>query len=109
MYVCADVSRPAVTGVSLALKLGFTGTFTRMTDRDSVRRRIISSVFSRRNASGVSDETYIAHVKIWEDAGQDADLKPRYILLARTPNRLLCVNGMVIAHFRKSQRRGLHS
>ncbi|KAI0305016.1 exocyst complex component Sec3-domain-containing protein [Russula brevipes] len=57
-----------------------------MTDRDSVRRRIISSVFSRRNASGVSDETFITHVKIWEDAGPDADLKPRYILLARNLN-----------------------
>ncbi len=56
-----------------------------MADVDSVRQRIISSVFNRRNAAGSSEETYISHVKIWEDAGPEADLKPRYILLARMP------------------------
>ncbi|KAH8998826.1 exocyst complex component sec3 subunit [Lactarius hatsudake] len=54
-----------------------------MADVDSERQRIISSVFNRRNATGGSEETYISHVKIWEDAGPEADLKPRYILLAR--------------------------
>lgn len=58
-----------------------------MADSDSVRQRIISSVFNRRNASGGSRETYVSHVKIWEDAGPEADLKPRYILLARTLRR----------------------
>lgn len=53
-----------------------------MADFDSDRQRIISSVFNRRNAAG-SEETYVSHVKIWEDAGPEADLKPRYILLAR--------------------------
>lgn len=70
-----ELSRPAV---SLALNLT-------MSD-NSVRKRIISSVFNRRNASGISQETYVSHVKIWEDAGPEADLKPRFILLARTPN-----------------------
>ncbi|KAH9982337.1 exocyst complex component Sec3-domain-containing protein [Lactifluus volemus] len=57
-----------------------------MADSDSIRKRIISSVFNRRNASGDSNETYVSHVKIWEDAGSEADLKPRYILLARNLN-----------------------
>ena len=70
-----ELSRPAV---SLALNIT-------MSD-NSVRKRIISSVFNRRNASGISQETYVSHVKIWEDAGPEADLKPRFILLARTPN-----------------------
>lgn len=56
-----------------------------MEDASDVRQRIISSVFSRRNATaGGPEESYIAHVKIWEDAGSEADgLKPRFILLAR--------------------------
>ncbi|KAI9513060.1 exocyst complex component sec3 subunit [Russula earlei] len=54
-----------------------------MADNDSVRRRINSSVFNRRNASSTSEETYISHLKIWEDAGPEADPKPRFILLAR--------------------------
>lgn len=53
-----------------------------MADNDSVRQRIISSVFSRRNAAG-HDEAYVAHLKIWEDA-ERGDRKPRYILLSRT-------------------------
>ena len=56
-------------------------------DVDSVRRRIISSVFNRRNAASGTAETYVSHVKIWEDAGPEADLKPRYILLARMLKR----------------------
>lgn len=55
-------------------------------DDDAVREQIISSVFNKRNATGASQESYISHIKIWEDPGPDADLKPRYILLARTPN-----------------------
>jgi len=66
-----------------------------MADNDSVRERIISSVFNRRNATSVSGETYVSHLKILEDAGTEADLKPRFILLARTPKPLLCVNGML--------------
>ncbi|KAI0005577.1 exocyst complex component Sec3-domain-containing protein [Russula compacta] len=57
-----------------------------MADSDSVQQRIISSVFSRRNASGVFEETYVSHVKISEDAGPEADPKPRYIILARNAN-----------------------
>ncbi len=72
-------------------------------DFDSVRRRIISSVFNRRNAAGGSEETYVSHVKIWEDAGTETDLKPRYILLARMPKHLLCVPDIPIAFPRKSR------
>ncbi|KAJ7596864.1 exocyst complex component Sec3-domain-containing protein [Mycena floridula] len=43
------------------------------------RRKIIDSVFSRRNGS--SDETYVSHVKIWDGAGPGD--KPRYILLSQ--------------------------
>lgn len=46
------------------------------------RQRIITSVFSRRNAAGNLEETYVSHVKIWEDAGEGGR-KPRYILLSR--------------------------
>ncbi|KAF8973564.1 exocyst complex component Sec3-domain-containing protein [Flammula alnicola] len=47
------------------------------------RQRIISSVFSRRNAEGNLEETYVSHVKIWEDAGTEGGgRKPRYILLS---------------------------
>lgn len=53
-----------------------------MADPDGIRQRIISSVFSKRNASGV-DESYVGHIKIWEDA-EDGKEKPRYIILART-------------------------
>lgn len=46
------------------------------------RQRIIASVFSRRNASGNLEETYVSHIKIWEDSGPEGR-KPRYILLSR--------------------------
>lgn len=49
-----------------------------------VRKRIIDSVFSKRNATGKLEESYVAHVKIWEEAGEDnGGRKPRYILLSR--------------------------
>lgn len=48
------------------------------------RQNIINSVFSRRNAAGNLEESYVSHVKIWEDAGTEAGgRKPRYILLSR--------------------------
>ena len=50
---------------------------------DSVRQRIISSVFSRRNEAGELEETYVTHIKIWEsDPSEKGGQKPRYILLA---------------------------
>ncbi|KAF4605051.1 hypothetical protein EYR40_003834 [Pleurotus pulmonarius] len=58
-----------------------------MADQISVRDRIISSVFSRRNAMGSLEETYVGHVKIWEDAGPEGGgRKPRYILLSQASN-----------------------
>ncbi|KAG6889916.1 hypothetical protein C0992_003620 [Termitomyces sp. T32_za158] len=42
----------------------------------------------RRNASGNLEETYVSHVKIWEDAGTEGGggRKPRYILLSQANN-----------------------
>ncbi|EGN91691.1 hypothetical protein SERLA73DRAFT_67000 [Serpula lacrymans var. lacrymans S7.3] len=53
-----------------------------MADHDSVRRRIITSVFEKRNTAGVVVESYVAHIKIWEDSGDGSGKKPRYILLS---------------------------
>ncbi|KAJ3989555.1 exocyst complex component Sec3-domain-containing protein [Lentinula detonsa] len=51
------------------------------------KQRIIDSVFSRRNAAGSLEETYVSHVKIWEDAGPEGGgKKPRYILLSQANN-----------------------
>ncbi|KAH8099365.1 exocyst complex component Sec3-domain-containing protein [Cristinia sonorae] len=60
-----------------------------MADYESVKQRIISSVFSRRNATGGGeDETYVAHIKIYEDAGEDeGGRKPRYIIISQAGNR----------------------
>ncbi|TDL28196.1 hypothetical protein BD410DRAFT_350073 [Rickenella mellea] len=56
-----------------------------MADPDSTRERIIASVFSRRNAAGNLEETYVGHVKILENDGTEQDLqKQRYILLSET-------------------------
>ncbi|KAJ7357195.1 exocyst complex component sec3 subunit [Mycena albidolilacea] len=53
----------------------------------SIADKIIASVFSRRNASGALEETYVSHVKIWEDAGPEGGgKKPRYILLSQAAN-----------------------
>ncbi|KAJ7487422.1 exocyst complex component Sec3-domain-containing protein [Mycena galericulata] len=56
-------------------------------DSGNVQDKIISSVFSRKNAQGVLEESYISHVKIWEDAGPEGGgRKPRYILLSQASN-----------------------
>ncbi|PFH54821.1 hypothetical protein AMATHDRAFT_353 [Amanita thiersii Skay4041] len=49
------------------------------------RQRIIASVFSRRNAHGSLEESYVSHVKIWEDV-EGGGKKPRYILLSQASN-----------------------
>ena len=55
---------------------------------DMVKQRIIASVFSKPGPSGVPEETYKGHVKIWEDAGvsaqsvDDSGRKPRFIILS---------------------------
>ncbi|KAI6047739.1 exocyst complex component Sec3-domain-containing protein [Pisolithus marmoratus] len=54
-----------------------------MADNDHTRQRIISSVFDKRNAGAAIQESYVGHVKIWEDAGEGQGKKPRYILLSR--------------------------
>ena len=51
-----------------------------MSSQDSVRQRIISSVFSKRSEAGEFEETYVTHVKIWEsDTVEKGGQKPRYI------------------------------
>lgn len=62
-----------------------------MPDGDSVRQRIVSSVF----ATKLVEETYVAHVKIWEeDASDEGGKKPRYIILSSmsslSPDLLVC-------------------
>ncbi|TFK30812.1 exocyst protein [Coprinopsis marcescibilis] len=53
-------------------------------DIEQQRQTIVSSVFDKRNASG-SDESYVVHLKIWEDAGTDGGgRKPRYIILSQS-------------------------
>jgi exocyst complex component 1 len=58
-----------------------------MADQDSVRQRIITSVFSKIGSSGY-EESYVAHIKIWEDTGDGSGRKPRYILISRA---FLCI------------------
>jgi hypothetical protein len=53
-----------------------------MSDSDPTRQRIIASVFDKRNAGAPIQETYVGHIKIWEEAGEDSGRKPRYILLS---------------------------
>ncbi|KAH0838173.1 exocyst complex component SEC3 N-terminal PIP2 binding PH-domain-containing protein [Lanmaoa asiatica] len=55
-----------------------------MADSDRARQRIIASVFDKRNAGADVLESYVAHIKIWEDAGEGQGRKPRYILISRT-------------------------
>ncbi|CCM03119.1 uncharacterized protein FIBRA_05240 [Fibroporia radiculosa] len=51
-----------------------------MVEEDSIKERVISTVFAKRNG-----ESYVAHIKIWEDAGEgEAGKKPRFILLSRS-------------------------
>ncbi|KAI0652057.1 exocyst complex component Sec3-domain-containing protein [Trametes meyenii] len=53
-----------------------------MADNESVRQRIVSSVFTK-----LSDETYVAHIKIWEEASADeGGKKPRYIIISKSNN-----------------------
>lgn len=60
-----------------------------MTDNDRARQRIIASVFDKRNAGADVQESYVAHIKIWEDSDGQGK-KPRYILISR-PYSLLCL------------------
>ncbi|KAF8555612.1 hypothetical protein OG21DRAFT_1483751 [Imleria badia] len=48
-----------------------------MAGNDLDRQRIIASVFDKRNA-----ESYVAHVKIWEDFPEGEGQKPRYIIIS---------------------------
>jgi hypothetical protein len=67
-----------------------------MADQDEVRQRIIASVFGRRNSGGV-EESYVSHLKIWEDT-EDGTEKPRYILLSRPPSQhiMLAVSSSLV-------------
>ncbi|KAF8512154.1 exocyst complex component SEC3 N-terminal PIP2 binding PH-domain-containing protein, partial [Hysterangium stoloniferum] len=49
---------------------------------ETTKQRIIVSVFDKRNVAGRPPESYVSHVKIWDDA-EDGQRRPRYILLSR--------------------------
>lgn len=78
-----------------------------MADNDNVRQRIVSSVFNRRNAAG-QQETYVGHLKIWEDA--EDGMKPRYIILSRMSLCVSTLGGLFehLACFRRQQRSRFH-
>ncbi|KDQ19898.1 hypothetical protein BOTBODRAFT_27319 [Botryobasidium botryosum FD-172 SS1] len=51
-------------------------------DVPAAKESIITSLFSRRDqATGDLEETYVSHVKVWEEDGK-GPMKPRYILLS---------------------------
>ncbi|KAF9244541.1 exocyst complex component Sec3-domain-containing protein [Melanogaster broomeanus] len=54
-----------------------------MSENDRTRQRIITSVFDKRNAGATIQESYVAHIKIWEDTGEGQGKKPRYIIISR--------------------------
>lgn len=72
------------------------------------RSQIIQSLFSRRGPDGALEETYIAHLKVWEDAPDDgtggrpsgggksvedvAGKKARYLMLAGELVHLACAS-----------------
>lgn len=49
---------------------------------DTVKQRIVASVFAKRSIAGAPQESYVSHVKIWEET-EEGGKKPRYILLSR--------------------------
>lgn len=57
---------------------GLPGLFTLDMDPQAsqTRQQIIQSLFSRRGPDGSLEETYIAHLKVWEDAPDDAARPP---------------------------------
>lgn len=59
-------------------------------DVPAAKESIISSLFSRRDqATGDLEETYVSHVKVWEEDGK-GPMKPRYILLSGM--LILCIS-----------------
>jgi hypothetical protein len=61
----------------------------------STKQDIIRSLFSKRSAEdGSLDETYVAHVKIFEDDAGEGGVKARYLMLASAydaRDRALCM------------------
>ena len=58
-------------------------------DYHPVREAITRSLFSKFDESGVREDTYVGHVKIWEDVPDEADeyneatgMKPRYLMVS---------------------------
>ncbi|KAG2045028.1 exocyst complex component Sec3-domain-containing protein [Suillus americanus] len=74
-----------------------------MSDHDHIKQRIIASVFDKRNSGAAIQETYVGHIKIWEDAGEDSSKKPRYILLSQ------CSDGTGFLHKSKLNTNGSFS
>lgn len=59
-----------------------------------VRERIIASLFRRTNEQGILEDTYVGHVKIWEDVppqittfAEENGMKPRYLMVSSSYQR----------------------
>lgn len=57
-------------------------------DHAITRDRIISSLFRKTN-DGLPEDTYVGHVKIWEDVppqttqySEEGGMKPRYLMVS---------------------------
>lgn len=53
------------------------------------RERIIASLFRKTNEAGILEDTYVGHVKIWEDVppqvnqfAEENGMKPRYLMVS---------------------------
>lgn len=64
-------------------------TTSNMEEYANARQAILSSLFQKYDANGQSEETYVGHVKIWEDVpagvtqlSEAAGMKPRYVIVA---------------------------
>lgn len=61
-----------------------------MTDNYAiVREHIISSLFRKTNEDGLLEDTYVGHIKIWEDVppqttqySEEGGMKPRYLMVS---------------------------
>lgn len=55
----------------------------------ATRERIIASLFRKTNEAGLLEDTYVGHVKIWEDVppqvnqySEESGMKPRYLMVS---------------------------
>lgn len=78
--------------VDLEKRKGIAIPWTRMADDYTiVRDRIVSSLFCKTNENGLLEDTYVGHIKVWEDVppqttqySEDVGMKPRYLMASST-------------------------